>query len=455
MTLRTRLLVGLAVLVVTAVLTSGWVLLLVAEARTDEAEQAQAKLQAVEAVRLLGAGLDPAQPLGAPSNRARLASARQALLDRGVVADVVVADEQGAVLAGDPRPDPELASARNVAAPSVTRREGARFVYLPFGAGVARLRMAPSHATLGSARYLLVSVAALMTLLVLAFGAMFIRRVVGPLEALAAAADRVAAGELDVPPVHSGAQGDEVARLTQAFNHMTASLRGQRDQMVAQEKLATVGRLSAGVAHEVGNPLAAVLGYLDIMLPDEKDPERRDMLERVRKETDRIRTIIADLLDYSRPVAVEREPVDLREAVETSVSLLRPQARFRAVEVHDAVPAELPRAAASSSRLTQVLVNLLLNAADAMHGAGAVHVDGRADDGHVTLTVRDTGPGVPAADRGRIFDPFFTTKEPGAGTGLGLAISRAIVDAMGGELTLTDGHGPGATFAVRLPRWTG
>jgi signal transduction histidine kinase len=99
-----------------------------------------------------------------------------------------------------------------------------------------------------------------------------------------------------------------------------------------------------------------------------------------------------------------------------------------------------------------VLVNLLLNAADAMKGSGEIHLEARADDKHVTITVRDTGPGIPVDDRGRIFDPFFTTKEPGAGTGLGLAISRSIVDAMGGELTLVDGSA-GATFAIRLLRW--
>jgi signal transduction histidine kinase len=445
MSLRTRLLVGLAVLVLTAVVSSGWVLLAVAESRTRQAEEAQGTLLAEQVVRVL-----LPEALQASWNRARIGSARQSLIDRGVVADVTVMDPAGNVIAGDLRPDPRLRETHGL---GFEVREGARFVYAPLGAGVVRLQVDARHATLTNAKFLLVSVAGVMTVITLIFGALFVRRVIGPVEALAAAADRIAAGELEVPRIDEGTQQDEVARLTHAFNQMAASLRAQRDQMVAQEKLATVGRLSAGVAHEVGNPLAAVLGYLDLMLPDEKDPERRDMLERARKETDRIRVIIADLLDYSRPVAGEREPVDLREAVESSVSLLRPQARFRGVEVRDEIPADLPRASASASRLTQVLVNLLLNAADAMAGAGSIHLSARADESWLTLVVRDTGPGVPAADRGRIFDPFFTTKEPGAGTGLGLAISRSIVEAMGGQLTLEDSPS-GATFSVRLPRWT-
>jgi signal transduction histidine kinase len=209
------------------------------------------------------------------------------------------------------------------------------------------------------------------------------------------------------------------------------------------------------VAHEVGNPLAAVLGYVDLLLHDEPaDSPRRDPLERIRKETDRIRGIVADLVDYARPVTGTVEPVQLGEVVEASLSLVRPQARFRGVEVVCALPPGLPPAAASASRLTQVLLNLLLNAADAVAGAGTITIDGRADGDRVELRVRDSGPGVAAADREHVFDPFFTTKEPGKGTGLGLSISRQLAEAFGGTLTLAAPSAPGgALFVLRLPTW--
>ena len=278
---------------------------------------------------------------------------------------------------------------------------------------------------------------------------LFIRRVVGPLEALALAARRVADGELEAPPVEESVSGDEVARLIANFNRMTASLRSQRDTLVAQEKLATVGRLAAGVAHEVGNPLAAVLGYADLLLADTpKDAPSREMLERIRKETERIRAIVADLLDYARPPSGALEPVALRHAVDAAVSLLAPQARFRDVTVDNCVEADLV-ARANDSRVLQILINLLLNAADAMGGKGTITVAGERRGEKVELTVRDEGPGVQPADRAKIFDPFFTTKDPGQGTGLGLAISRSIAQVYGGNLELVASE-RGACFALTL-----
>jgi signal transduction histidine kinase len=241
---------------------------------------------------------------------------------------------------------------------------------------------------------------------------------------------------------------------------MTSSLRAQRDHLVAQEKLATVGRLAAGVAHEVGNPLAAILGYVELLLAAERPPgaaedqDRREALERIRKETVRISGIVSDLLDYSRPQAGRVEPVDIGGAIDAALSLLAPQARFRGVEVARLLPAGLPRVAASSSRVVQVLVNLLLNAADAMGGTGSVTITAAANGASVAIRVSDVGPGVPAADCARLFDPFFTTKAPGEGTGLGLAISRSIAQAYGGDLSFNAAAAPGATFMLTLPTWS-
>jgi signal transduction histidine kinase len=284
----------------------------------------------------------------------------------------------------------------------------------------------------------------------------FVRRVTEPLAQLSQAVRRVAEGDLEAP-VKVEHTGDEMERLVESFNKMVGSLRERREQVVAQEKLATVGRLAAGVAHEIGNPLAAVLGYVDLLIPDEKDAEKRDMLERIRKETGRIRDIVADLLDYSRPRAEAPEAVVLSEVVEGALSLVKPQPRFRGVTVETRLDGGLPAVSASAPRITQILINLFLNAGDAMGGEGKVIVEARVleGEGGVALLVSDTGPGVPEADRERIFDPFFTTKEPGKGTGLGLAVSRSIAHAFGGDLLLARGAVPGATFVLQLKRWRG
>lgn len=462
MGLRTRLLVGLAVFIVVAVASSGWVLLTAARVRLETAQETQARLTGEGLARLLRTSYDPALPLGDARNRAQLGATVGALVDRGDASEIVVADAEGRALIGEPGDDWGLRSAAGGTL-FIARRAGAIFAFAPLpGArgplGAARIRLAGSDAldrALDASFKLLGVVLLVDGALAVLLGSLFIRRVIGPLRALEQAARRVAGGALDLPPVPVATHGDELARLTDAFNRMTASLRVGRDQVVAQEKLVTVGRLAAGVAHEVGNPLAAVLGYVDLLLHDEKDADRRDMLTRIRRETDRIRHIVAELLDYSRPVKGDVEPVRLRETVDATASLLRPQARMRGVTVENEVPAGLPPVAASSSRLQQILVNLLLNAADAMNGEGAITVTAQAEDDAVLLRVRDSGPGVPAADRARVFDPFFTTKEPGQGTGLGLSVSRAIAQVWGGDVVLADDDGAGATFVVRLRPWPG
>jgi signal transduction histidine kinase len=461
MSLRTRLLVGLAVLVFAGVSTAGWSVLAMARHRLQTAEEARAPVVGGQVAALVQRACTDA--CRAPELIAEIGP----LVEGGAAQEIVVVDAQrhlvaatGEASGGDAAADPRFGAALGGVA-SIARAGDALYYYAPLKAharlaGALRVRL-PAEAELGralrDARTLLVGVTLVDGGLVLLFAALFIRRVVQPLEALSATARRVAGGELDVPPSPSPGTHDEIAHLVDDFNRMTASLRLSRDQVVAQEKLATVGRLAAGVAHEIGNPLAAVLGYVDLLLHDEPpDGARRDSLERIRKETDRIRGIVADLLDYSRPVQGSVEAVRLADAIDVALSLVKPQPRFDGIDVTRDGDAALPPLAASQSRLVQVLLNLLLNAADAMGGHGTVALSARSDGDAVELCVADSGPGVPEADRARIFDPFFTTKEPGHGTGLGLSISRSLVEAYGGTLTLAPSTA-GATFIVRLPTW--
>jgi len=204
--------------------------------------------------------------------------------------------------------------------------------------------------------------------------------------------------------------------------------------------------------------LAAILGYVDILRADAAgagrlpDAERRDALDRVKAETQRINRIIRDLLEYSRPSHEEPSLIDPLLVVRSAQALLAPQARLRDVRITVA-PDEgaWPRVMVSQGRMTQVLVNLLLNAADAMDGKGQVAVTCESVAGRVRIAVGDEGPGIERELRRKVFDPFFTTKPPGQGTGLGLSISRSIVESYGGTLELDLEAARGARFVIDLP----
>jgi signal transduction histidine kinase len=285
--------------------------------------------------------------------------------------------------------------------------------------------------------------------------------VVRPLQVVERATARVTAGDWEQRIEPEGPR--EVAGLAASFNQMTASLAAQREQLIRTEKLASVGQLAAGVAHEIGNPLAAVLGFVDILRMDAADAdrpalsaaERRDALDRVKSETQRIHRIIQDLLAYSRPAKEEAQATDPLAVLRAAEALLAPQSRFRGVKVvaDETAAGAWPLVLVSGGRLAQVFVNLLLNAADAMGGQGQVRVTAAARGSEVVLTFEDDGPGIGDEVARKIFDPFFTTKPPGYGTGLGLSISRAIVESYGGTLELAparDGAG-GARFSLALP----
>jgi signal transduction histidine kinase len=314
---------------------------------------------------------------------------------------------------------------------------------------------APTTVVLRRSGWVLLALAVADALLVMGLGYLVLTQlVVRPLQTVQRATERVAAGDWDQAVEPTGSR--EVSALAHTFNQMTSSLASQREQLIRTEKLASVGQLAAGVAHEIGNPLAAILGFVDILRANLERPEagldQRDLLDRVKVETQRIHRIIEDLLAYSRPSREEAQPTDVVKILRASQGLLEPQKRFRGVTVVMEASESWPRVVVSPGRLQQVFVNLLLNAADAMEGDGTVTVSCTTLDRRVHIAFTDTGPGVVPDLRRKIFDPFFTTKPPGQGTGLGLAISRSILETFGGGLDLvSNGGGPGATFVVTLP----
>jgi two-component system NtrC family sensor kinase len=298
------------------------------------------------------------------------------------------------------------------------------------------------------------------------------RLIVRPVENLTSASEKLAEGRLESNVPVAGAA--EVARLAVSFNRMAAELRQEKselerrlkelerrtrelreaqDQLIRSEKLASVGRLSAGIAHEIGNPLAAILGLVELLqLGGLSEAEHGEFLRRIRSETERIHRIIRELLDYSRSTPGEvdaRARADLVQVVEEAVKLVSPQKDLRGITLErrlaDAAPVR-----GAAHELTQIVLNLLLNAADAVGGEGSILIEVEQLKGQVRLSVTDSGPGIPEALRDKLFEPFVTSKPAGKGTGLGLAVCLSLVERLGGRIFAENSAHGGARFVVEL-----
>jgi two-component system, NtrC family, sensor kinase len=471
--LRVQLLLGLTLGTLAVMVSAGWFALVLADRGMADVHEDQV---ARSAAALAEGAIPPGGTLRDAA--ARLQQTAGELRRAFAVRELLFADEGRRVVAvarAEARGHDE-AQARSTTlsepAAALALRSGTRvrsptdepaLIYEPIRdegrtVGIVRVAMAgqPAEAdALARARRLLFWLSLVDGVVLLLAGAFILGRyVVRPVEALSRAARRVAQGDLGHVVPEQGA--GEITDLCCSFNQMSVALREQREQIVRSEKLASVGRLAAGVAHEVGNPLAAVLGYAEILAAGRATPDDvADQANRIRAETTRIHRILQELLEYSRPPREETGPVEIGPLLDVALSLLAPQPRMRAVVVERDLSPDLPPAAGSSGRVTQVLVNLLLNAADAMQGAGRVTVGARARADRIEIRVADSGPGVAPEVRPRLFEPFFTTKDPGLGIGLGLAVCQSIVEAMGGTIRLDEQARSGATFVVTLPVWRG
>lgn len=257
----------------------------------------------------------------------------------------------------------------------------------------------------------------------------------------------------------------ELGQLAEAFEDMATSLETGRLELaekietleetraglIKAEKMASVGRMSAGLAHELGNPLASLTGFVHLLQKKGLETEKaQDFLSRMESELRRMDAIIRSLLDYARPVEALPRAVDAAQAVRRAVELVRVQKPMAQVRLETSL-AQAPAVMAEPGRLTQVLVNLLMNAGQAMEGRGAATISTSPAPGGVFIRVADQGPGIAPEDQERVFDPFFTTKPAGQGAGLGLAVSRSIVESFGGWIRAETAEGGGALFTVFLP----
>jgi two-component system NtrC family sensor kinase len=286
------------------------------------------------------------------------------------------------------------------------------------------------------------------------------RRISVPIGRLAAASREVAKGNLDAK-VQFASQ-DELGELSEAFNVMAAALK-QRDQqlkdftrkkIMESERLALIGQLSANVAHELNNPLQGIVTYSHLLL--ERQPQEdssRELLQKIVIQANRCRDIIRGLLDFSRQRKPDKTPCSLNTVLQDCISLVKDQALFQNIQLQVSLQQDLPMAVIDPSQIERVFMNMILNAVEAMEGAGRLRMATRydANDRVIEIELEDTGHGVPEENLERIFDPFFTTKEAGHGTGLGLAISFGIIKEHRGSISVKSTVGQGTTFTIRLP----
>jgi signal transduction histidine kinase len=317
------------------------------------------------------------------------------------------------------------------------------------------------------------------TLAIIILGYLLAQGIARPILRLRSMSQAVASGDLEQKT--GLARSDEIGELAQAFDAMTARLRERTEearrlyeetvernqelaeayerlknaqaQLVQSEKLASVGQLTAGIVHDVKNPLAVIKGISEELYADfNQDPEAQNLLTTIRESAARASTIVTDLLKFAR----QNEPIlqtrDMRETLEACIRLTEYLTRKGNVEVEIDLPDEAVMLTYDPTQIEQVMINLITNGVQAMPDGGSMHIALKQVEGEVAIRVTDSGCGIPEDERSRIFDPFFTTKPEGEGTGLGLSVSYGIIARHGGRIEVESEVGAGSTFTVYLPK---
>ena len=302
-------------------------------------------------------------------------------------------------------------------------------------------------------------------------------RITKPLQNIVSVTRLVANGDLSQEVnVHSR---DEIGYLAASFNQMvgrlkdarkeledwgkmleqkvekrTKELREARDQILRSERLAALGRLAAGVAHEMNNPLSGILLFTQSLLKrTTSDPSAQDDLKVIEQEIIRCSHIVRSLLDFARETKPKKVPTQVNQVIENTLSLVENQADFHNIRMVKELDLSIPKILFDGNQMQQVLMNIIINAADAMPGGGTITVKSSLskEDTFIEVRIADTGCGIPKELIDRIYDPFFTTKESRKGTGLGLAVSYGIIKKHQGFILVESEEGKGTTFTIRLP----
>jgi two-component system, NtrC family, sensor kinase len=325
--------------------------------------------------------------------------------------------------------------------------------------------------------YSFFGIGVLGVLLVLLLSFFITTGIIRPLRRMVWATRQIAGGDLSLElPISTK---DEIGQLAESFNHMLVSLKEARQeledygrtleekvdqrseqlkkvqlQLMQSEKLASLGRLASGVAHEINSPLTGILTFSHLLMRKLKgNPELQRELELIVKETTRVSTIVRGLLDFARESKPQKRPCNVNDLILHTFSLVQHQSVFHDIRIQKNLDPRVPLILLDSNQIQQVFMNILLNAADAMPAGGTLTVTTQITAGDPFLHIRfaDTGCGIPDQDLNRIFDPFFTTKAEKKGTGLGLAVSYGIIDRHNGKIEVQSEEGKGTTFIIKLP----
>lgn len=334
------------------------------------------------------------------------------------------------------------------------------------------LSLAPEKARLNRSRQILMLYFVLDFILLLGLGSFVLSRiVVNPINRLLSATEKITGGQYRQRLKVSGSV--ELASLAHAFNDMASALdsknqlvteqlaalekanselRQAREESLRTEKMASIGLLAAGMAHEIGTPLASIMGYADLAAGEHPDNSAiQDYTRRISNDCARIDRIVRGLLDFSRPRASRGEHADILEVITSTVDLMKQQGVFKQLHLSIEIVEGLAPARCDQHQLQQVLINLFLNSRDATPAGGTIAIRARQQAPHIRVDVADSGAGISADSLKYIFDPFYSTKSPGKGTGLGLAISARIIEGFGGRITVSSTVGKGSCFTVLLP----
>lgn len=297
-------------------------------------------------------------------------------------------------------------------------------------------------------------------------------RITKPLNSLVFATEKIAQGDL----THEVqvASGDELGDVAASFNKMTRALKSSNEeiikrskelekankdlretqaQLIQTEKLSSLGRLAAGVAHEINNPLTGVMTFSHLLLKKAKDEASRKDLEVIVRETTRCKKIIKGILDFARETPPHRKLCQVNDVIGKTLSILEHQSLFHNIQIVRNLDERVPQIWIDENQMEQVVMNISLNAAEAMKGQGSLSISSSLNQrgDFVEVCMVDTGTGIPQENLNKIFDPFFTTKDPQKGTGLGLSVSYGIIQKHQGDILVESEVGKGTTFIIKLP----
>jgi two-component system NtrC family sensor kinase len=280
------------------------------------------------------------------------------------------------------------------------------------------------------------------------------RQIIGPLKQVLRYTERVSKGDF-TPVSPSRLYEDEFSVLIQAMNRMLEELSRRQEVMVQSHKLRAVGTLTAGVAHELNNPINNITLTAHLLLEDYKelsDGERQDMIQDLVSQAGRAQSIVRNLLDFARESESKIEPLDLGAVIQETIKLAGNQIKLSSAHLDVSIIPNLPRIHGDQQQLTQVFLNILLNALDAIPKKGRIQISVAPEDPNfLAVKINDNGSGIPEHILSNIFDPFFTTKTQGKGTGLGLSVSQGIIARHGGQIRVSSKEGVGTTFTIILP----